>query len=82
MSSIPAPLKIRRFPRALHHSKRRHRWVGVKGSTLNGRRSPKCPLARRLRMVREDTGEPSEGATCAWLEADKAIGCTSAFLTM
>ncbi|GFT70689.1 uncharacterized protein NPIL_301691 [Nephila pilipes] len=51
------------FPRA-HHSKRRRRWVGVKGSTLNGRRDPKCPSARCLRMVREDTGAPSEGATC------------------
>ncbi|GFW88258.1 uncharacterized protein TNCV_820151 [Trichonephila clavipes] len=69
------------FPRARHHSKRRHRWVGVKG-TLNGHRSPKCPSARRLRMVREDTGAPNEGATCAWLAADEAIGCTCAFLTM
>ncbi|GFX27746.1 uncharacterized protein TNCV_3662331 [Trichonephila clavipes] len=31
------------FPRACHHSKRRCRWVGVKGSTRNGRRDPKCP---------------------------------------
>ncbi|GFT53786.1 uncharacterized protein TNCV_741261 [Trichonephila clavipes] len=43
------------FPRARHHSKRRCRWVGVKGSTRNGRCDPKCPSARRLRMVREDT---------------------------
>ncbi|GFX82708.1 e3 ubiquitin-protein ligase RNF13 [Trichonephila clavipes] len=28
------------FPRAWHHSKRRRRWVGVKGSTRNGRRDP------------------------------------------
>ncbi|GFS94837.1 uncharacterized protein TNCV_4457041 [Trichonephila clavipes] len=42
-------------PRARHHSKQRRRWVGVKGSTLNGRRHLKCPSARRLRMVREDT---------------------------
>ncbi|GFW88427.1 uncharacterized protein TNCV_3551971 [Trichonephila clavipes] len=28
----------------------------VKGSTRNVRRDPKCPSARRLRMVREDTG--------------------------
>ncbi|GFT95291.1 hypothetical protein TNCV_3325941 [Trichonephila clavipes] len=34
--------------------------MGVKGSTRNGRRDPKCPSARRLRMVREDTGDPSE----------------------
>ncbi|GFT69372.1 uncharacterized protein TNCV_4182211 [Trichonephila clavipes] len=45
----------RQFSRAWHHSKRRHRWVGVKGSTLIGRHDPKCPPAKRLRMVREDT---------------------------
>ncbi|GFW42597.1 hypothetical protein TNCV_4257911 [Trichonephila clavipes] len=33
-------------------------------------------------MVQEDTGAPSEGATCAWMAADKAFGCTRAFLTM
>ncbi|GFX14700.1 uncharacterized protein TNCV_4016981 [Trichonephila clavipes] len=44
------------FPRAWHHSKRRRRWVSVKSSRRNGRRDPKCPLAKRLRMVREDTG--------------------------
>ncbi|GFW90086.1 uncharacterized protein TNCV_3485381 [Trichonephila clavipes] len=37
---------------------------------------------RRLRMVRKDTGAPSEGATCAWMVADEAVGCTRAFLTM
>ncbi|GFU08937.1 uncharacterized protein TNCV_1318151 [Trichonephila clavipes] len=47
------------FPRARHHSKRRRRWVGVKGSTRNGRHDPKCPSDRHLRMVREDTGAPS-----------------------
>ncbi|GFW61513.1 uncharacterized protein TNCV_347611 [Trichonephila clavipes] len=47
------------FPRAWHHSKRRHRWVGVKASTRIGRRDSKCTSARRLRMVREDTGAPS-----------------------
>ncbi|GFV25922.1 uncharacterized protein TNCV_2920331 [Trichonephila clavipes] len=62
--------------------KRRRRWVGVKGSTRNGRRDPKCPSARRLRMVREDTGAPSEGATGAWMAANEAVGCTRAFLTM
>ncbi|GFV53205.1 hypothetical protein TNCV_1065641 [Trichonephila clavipes] len=41
-------------------SKRRCRWVGVKGSTLNRRRDPKCPSARCLRMVQEHTGGPSE----------------------
>ncbi|GFU56324.1 uncharacterized protein TNCV_582581 [Trichonephila clavipes] len=44
------------FPRARHHSIRRRRWVGVNGSTRNGRRDQKCPSARRHRMVREDTG--------------------------
>ncbi|GFV35459.1 uncharacterized protein TNCV_3204911 [Trichonephila clavipes] len=53
------------FPRARHHSKWRRRWVGVKGSTHNGRHDPKCPSARCLRMVREDTGTPSEGFICA-----------------
>ncbi|GFY32998.1 uncharacterized protein TNCV_2877471 [Trichonephila clavipes] len=33
-------------------------------------------------MVREDTRAPSEGATCAWMAADDAVGCTRAFLTM
>ncbi|GFX18790.1 uncharacterized protein TNCV_3019461 [Trichonephila clavipes] len=67
------------FPRARPHSNRRRRWVGVKGSTRNGHRDPKCPSARRLQ---EDTGAPDEGATCAWMAADDAVGCTRAFLTM
>ncbi|GFX98748.1 uncharacterized protein TNCV_1503261 [Trichonephila clavipes] len=70
------------FSRARHHSKRRRRWVGFKGSTRNGHRGSKCPSARRLRMVREDTGTPSEGATCAWMATDEAVGCKRAFLTM
>ncbi|GFW98100.1 uncharacterized protein TNCV_2491561 [Trichonephila clavipes] len=70
------------FPRTRHHSKRRLLWVGVKGSPRNGRRDPKCPSARRLRMVREDTGPPSESATYAWMAADEAVGCMRAFLTM
>ncbi|PRD34191.1 UNVERIFIED_CONTAM: hypothetical protein NCL1_15354 [Trichonephila clavipes] len=70
------------FPRARHQSKWRRRRLGVKGSTRNGLRDPKYPSARRLRMVREDTGAPSEGATCAWMTADEAVGCTRAFLTM
>ncbi|GFY12457.1 uncharacterized protein TNCV_1798791 [Trichonephila clavipes] len=65
-----------------HHSKRRRRWVGVKGSTRNGRHDPKCPSARRLRMFREDTGTPNEGANCTWMAANEAVGCTGAFLTM
>ncbi|GFW60905.1 uncharacterized protein TNCV_4871161 [Trichonephila clavipes] len=70
------------FPRAWHHSKRRRRWVVVKDSTRNGCRDPICPSARRLRMVREDTGVSHEGATSAWMAADEAVGCTRAFLTM
>ncbi|GFT76027.1 uncharacterized protein TNCV_1255351 [Trichonephila clavipes] len=68
--------------RAWHHSKRRRRWVDVKGSTRNGRCDPKCSSARRLRMVREDTETPNEGSTCAWMAANEAVGCTRAFLTM
>ncbi|GFV92719.1 uncharacterized protein TNCV_1375691 [Trichonephila clavipes] len=71
------------FPRARHHSKRRWcQWVGVKGSTRNGNRDPKCPSARHLRMAREDTRAPSEGATCAWIAVDEAVGCTCEFFTM
>ncbi|GFS86273.1 uncharacterized protein TNCV_597371 [Trichonephila clavipes] len=70
------------FPRVWHHSKRRHRWVGVNGSTRNGRCDPKCPSAKCLRMLREDTGAPNEGATCAWMTADEAVGCARAFRTM
>ncbi|GFX15957.1 uncharacterized protein TNCV_522641 [Trichonephila clavipes] len=54
---------------------------GVEG-TCNGRHDPKCPSARRLLMVREDTWTPDEGATCSWIVADEAVGCTRAFLTM
>ncbi|GFW80477.1 uncharacterized protein TNCV_2415791 [Trichonephila clavipes] len=70
------------FPRARHHSKRMRRWMGVKGSTRNGHRDPKCPSARRLSTVREDTGTTNEDATYASMVADKAVGCTRAFLTM
>ncbi|GFS94624.1 uncharacterized protein TNCV_3649711 [Trichonephila clavipes] len=27
-------------------------------------------------------GAPNEGATCAWMAADEAVGCTHTFLTM
>ncbi|GFV07809.1 uncharacterized protein TNCV_305571 [Trichonephila clavipes] len=67
------------FPRARHHSKRRRRWLGVKGNTRDERRDPKCTSARHLRMVREDAGAPSEGA---WMAGDEAVGCTRALLTM
>ncbi|GFU19174.1 uncharacterized protein TNCV_4397611 [Trichonephila clavipes] len=70
------------FPRVWHHSKRRRRWEGVKGKTRNGHRDPKGPSARRLRMVGEDTGPPSECSTCACIGVDEALGCTRAFLTM
>ncbi|GFS73320.1 uncharacterized protein TNCV_4712001 [Trichonephila clavipes] len=52
------------------------------GGHQGQRRDPKCPSARRLCMVREDTGAPNEGATRAWMAADEAVGCTRAFLTM
>ncbi|GFT69538.1 hypothetical protein TNCV_1297931 [Trichonephila clavipes] len=48
--------------------------VGVKDITHNGRRDPKCPSARRHYMLREDTWVPYEGATCAWMAADEAVG--------
>ncbi|GFX16611.1 uncharacterized protein TNCV_23821 [Trichonephila clavipes] len=67
---------------ARYHSKRRRRWVSFKSSTRNGRCDPKCPSARRLRMIREDTGAPNESATCAWMAADEVVGCTRAFFTM
>ncbi|GFV89185.1 uncharacterized protein TNCV_4913841 [Trichonephila clavipes] len=70
------------FPRARHHSKRRRRWVGVKGSSRNGHRDPKCLSARCLRMVREDTGGTDEGANGAWMAATETVVCTSAFFTM
>ncbi|GFV09780.1 uncharacterized protein TNCV_2598351 [Trichonephila clavipes] len=70
------------FPRAPHHSKRMHRWVGVKGSSRNGRHFPTYPSTRHFRMVREDTGSPSEDTICAWMAADEAVGCTRAFITM
>ncbi|GFU18893.1 uncharacterized protein TNCV_1086211 [Trichonephila clavipes] len=69
------------FPRARHHSKRRHRWVGIKSSTRNDCLDPKCP-SRRIRIVREDTGVPNEGATCASMATDEAVSCSRAFLTM
>ncbi|GFX08672.1 uncharacterized protein TNCV_61991 [Trichonephila clavipes] len=71
-----------KFSSAWHHSKRRRRWVGVKCSTRNEHRDPKCSSARHLRIVQEDTGVCSEGATCAWMVADEAFGCTRAFFTM
>ncbi|GFS96637.1 uncharacterized protein TNCV_3944151 [Trichonephila clavipes] len=70
------------FPRTRHNSKRRHRWLGVKARTRNGHRDPKCPSARRLRMVREDTGVSNEVRYPCWVAADEVIGCKRAFFTM
>ncbi|GFX19582.1 uncharacterized protein TNCV_2074901 [Trichonephila clavipes] len=70
------------FPHAWHQSKRWRRWVSVKGSTRNGRRDPKCSSARRLCTVQEETWASREGATCAWMATDEAVGSTCAFLTM
>ncbi|GFT03872.1 uncharacterized protein TNCV_1730581 [Trichonephila clavipes] len=47
-----------------------------------GRRDPKCPSARRIRMVQEDTGGPSEGAAYAWMATKEAVGCMHAFIMM
>ncbi|GFW85663.1 uncharacterized protein TNCV_853131 [Trichonephila clavipes] len=52
---------------------------GRQGQHTYGRRDPKCPSTRRLRMVLEGTCSPSEGA---WMAADEAVGCTRVFLTM
>ncbi|GFX70061.1 uncharacterized protein TNCV_4614991 [Trichonephila clavipes] len=82
LKTIWFPSAAVRFPRARHHSKRRRRCVGVKGSTRIGWRDPKCPSARLLRMIREETGTFSEGVTCTWMAADEVVGCTRAFLTM
>ncbi|GFW70710.1 uncharacterized protein TNCV_2922651 [Trichonephila clavipes] len=70
------------FPRGRHHSKRRRRWVGIKGSTRDGHSDPKCPSVRRHCMDREDTRTPSEGASYASMAADETFGCTRAFFTM
>ncbi|GFT46347.1 uncharacterized protein TNCV_3127011 [Trichonephila clavipes] len=55
---------------------------GRQRQPTNRSRDPKCPLARHLRMVREETGVPNEGDTCAWMAAYEAAGCMRAFLTM
>ncbi|GFX27013.1 uncharacterized protein TNCV_803131 [Trichonephila clavipes] len=70
------------FSRAWHHSRETRRWVNVKGSTRNKRRDPKCPSARRLCMVQEDTGATNEGSICASITANEAVCRTRAFLTM
>ncbi|GFX33146.1 uncharacterized protein TNCV_5043131 [Trichonephila clavipes] len=55
---------------------------GRQASTRKGCRDSKCPSAKCLHMVREDTRTPNEGPTCAWMAADEAVGCTRVFLTM
>ncbi|GFT20909.1 uncharacterized protein TNCV_3130671 [Trichonephila clavipes] len=70
------------FPRAWNHSKRRRKWVDVKGSTRIGHHDPKRHSAKRIRIVREDTGATSEGDTLAWMAANEAVGCRRSFLTM
>ncbi|GFY02276.1 uncharacterized protein TNCV_3501591 [Trichonephila clavipes] len=37
-------------------------------------------FGQTLSYVREDIGVPNEGATCASMAADEAVGCTRAFL--
>ncbi|GFX93133.1 hypothetical protein TNCV_4760121 [Trichonephila clavipes] len=61
-------------------SKWRRRKVGVKSSSRNRHRNPKFSLARRNCMVREDTMALSEGATCAWMAIDEAVGCNQTLL--
>ncbi|GFW40809.1 hypothetical protein TNCV_4368571 [Trichonephila clavipes] len=53
---IPFRYRTDQFPRVRHHSKWGRRWKGVKSSTRNRCRDPKCSSARHFRMVREDTG--------------------------
>ncbi|GFX49841.1 uncharacterized protein TNCV_3073941 [Trichonephila clavipes] len=55
---------------------------GRQDQHTNGWRDPKCHSTRHLRMVREDTGAPNEGATCAWKVADEAVSFMRAFLKM
>ncbi|GFX70985.1 uncharacterized protein TNCV_1689681 [Trichonephila clavipes] len=62
------------FSRARDYSKRRRRWVGVKSSTRNGRRDPKCPSVRHISYGSRRHRAPSEGATCARMAADEAVG--------
>ena len=54
----------------------------VIGSTRNGRRDTRCLSARRLAMVREDTGARSEGAACVWIADNEAVGSKCACRTV
>ncbi|GFT26258.1 uncharacterized protein TNCV_3336361 [Trichonephila clavipes] len=60
------------FPRARHHSKRRRRWVSVKGGRVMGAVIPNV----------FQSGAPSGGFTCAWIAADEAVDCVRAFLAI
>ncbi|GFY05031.1 uncharacterized protein TNCV_561631 [Trichonephila clavipes] len=68
------------FPCLRYHW--RCQWVRVKATTRIECHDPKCPSARRLSMVREDTCAPREDATYAWMAAVEAVGCTRSLLTM
>ncbi|GFV12895.1 hypothetical protein TNCV_2773931 [Trichonephila clavipes] len=56
--------------------------MGVEDTTRNGYHDPKCLSARHFRMVREDTGTPIKGTTCARRVADEAVGCKLVFPLM
>ncbi|GFT09620.1 hypothetical protein TNCV_4947911 [Trichonephila clavipes] len=51
---------------------------GAIDSTRNGCHDTCCPSARRLEMVRKDTGAHSEGTVCVRTAANEAIGSTTA----
>ncbi|GFV69609.1 uncharacterized protein TNCV_4507241 [Trichonephila clavipes] len=64
--------------RARHHSKRRRQWLSIIGSTRNGLHDTRCPSARHLAMVPEDTGARCENSACVWTAANEAVGSTGA----
>ncbi|GFW75449.1 uncharacterized protein TNCV_4426331 [Trichonephila clavipes] len=76
---------LRRSPKALHITNtivitaEIESGFVAKEDLVPFRCSPVSSCTRRLRMVRENTGAPSEGATCAWMAADEAVGCARAF---
>ncbi|GFX08355.1 uncharacterized protein TNCV_3268441 [Trichonephila clavipes] len=81
MCHCKAKAGLRCSPRGLHTRTRLSSPLGLNLDSSLKTSSIKFP-ARHLRMVREDTGVLSEGATCAWMAADEAVGCPRAFLTM
>ncbi|GFV78342.1 uncharacterized protein TNCV_95021 [Trichonephila clavipes] len=68
--------------RKRQHTKKKRRWVGVIGSTRNECHDTKCPSARRLAMVRKDTGARIEVSDCLWIVANEAVDSTRACHTM